>query len=227
MTYPSNSDSVAQDQLRAFADQIEAFRLDQRRRRRHYASFGATPPHRGTAVRTRHTPGSRLPRRLTGEGVSTDHAEKWLGICETLCRAADDFDHETRRGWVIACRLLGLGWTDVQSALSDTALFGAETAARHWAPYMGSVDARFLGVVYTAEAVGRPGTIKVGFSTDPNRRMVELRRTQHAHVRLLSTRPATMLHEWALHQSINRQVEPEWYPVNELPSFLHSSGMEA
>lgn len=211
-------------QIQAFALQIEDFRVEQRRA--HLASLGARMPE-PRHIPTRHQLGSRLPKRPRGNGVPVSGAAHWLEVCQILCRSADDFDQETRRGFVIACRLLGLGWSGVHSALSDTYSYGPALSAQAWAPFLSEPDERFVGFVYTAEAPARPDIVKVGFSGDPDRRMGELTRIEHSPVRLLSTRPGTMLHEWSLHHLILRPVQPEWYPVAELPSFLRPAKSEA
>lgn len=182
-------------------------------------------------ARARHVPyydcGARLPSKVAGNGVSTGEAEFWLDLCARLCRDADDFDHETRRGWTIACRLLGLSWHHRERALSDVYNYSAAEAAPHWAHHLSAPDERYIGFVYSAYAVGAPDVVKIGFSRHPDRRMKQLSRLEGREVRLIDIWPGTMLHEFSLHQHGRRRVKAEWYPRETLPGWLLEGVSEA
>lgn len=169
-------------------------------------------------------PRSLGPRRreANGDGVSVSDAAYWLELCAILARPADDFDHDTRRGWTIACRLTGLSWADVQSALTDTRHSGAHAAANAWAPHMKCPDARCIGRLYSAHAIGRPDPIKVGFSTNVEKRMKALSRLEGCEVVSVCHLPATMLHEWGMHMQLLHPVKSEWYPRKQIPAWLLS-----
>lgn len=209
--------NAAPDQLRAFvefADQIEANRqaiLD-----RHFADCGAQRITGRLKPKRSITRSIRAPLRNV---VSQADAALWLHMCATLCRSADDFDHDTRKGWTISCRLLGLNWSDTRDALVDAITADIDEAASAWAPYLGEPDARYVGWVYRASFGLGGREVKVGFTTKPNSRLARLSRDEDRAVQFEELRPATMLHEWALHQQGRHPFKPEWYPRECAPSF--------
>lgn len=156
----------------------------------------------------------------TGKGVPLDVAAYWLDICAPLAFPASDDDHESRRGWVIACRLTGLGWGWIECALADTRHSGSARASAAWAAFMKEPDERYIGALYAAHVVGRPGVVKVGFSTNVPKRMKALSRREGAEVVAIHHHPATMLHEWAMHMQLRFPIKSEWYPREQIPSWL-------
>jgi hypothetical protein len=214
--------SWAHDPLLSFVAQIEDLRAQ--RKVEHDAMFASLP--RAARPPRDYPPprpaGERLPNRPKGNGVDEASAAYWLDICHRLCRDADDFDHETRKGWTIACRLLGLGWNETQRAIGDTSNHSPVEAARHWARFLSPPDARYVGFVYTACVVGNPDVIKVGFSCRPDSRVKQLSRLEGRMVELVSVRPGTMLHEWSLHQNCRKHIKgkAEWYRREGVPAWL-------
>lgn len=163
------------------------------------------------------------PKNIVAERheIEEEEAAFWLEICGRLCRigGADDFDHHTRRGYTIACRLLGLSWNDCQKAIGDVRQIGGAASAPYWSGRMAKADPRFVGHVYSAHVLDNPSVVKIGFSCTPEKRMKSLSR-QHGHMVLDVVLQGTMLHEWALHQLICKPVAPEWYPAKEIPEWL-------
>lgn len=165
----------------------------------------------------------------SGQGVSIEEALRWLKICAPAAYSAGygDDEPEERKTLMWACRLLGLGWGDVHKAIGDCRSFGFEKAAEAWARWMKPVDDRYVGFVYTAYAKSDRQVVKVGFSLNPEKRMKALSRECGEEVVLLSATPATILHEWALHQLIRFQVKSEWYRAEHVPGWLTCSAQEA
>lgn len=210
--------SVAQAKYNWLTERLEDFRAQ--RRREHEAMLGPTVVKLRPPFVPYYQCGERMPRTRKGNGVSVADATFWLDMCNRLCRDADDFDSDTRRGWTIACRLLGLGWSERERALYDTACYGAAAAAKHWAPYLSVPDQRYVGFVYVAVAPSRPTILKVGFSTQPVRRMEQLSRIEKTPVQAVVIHPGTMLHEWSFHQHGRHPVKPEWYPSSTIPGWI-------
>lgn len=209
--------NAAPDQLRAyveFADQIEANRqiiLD-----RHFADCGAQRIVGHLVPKRSITRTIRAPLRNV---VSQVDAALWLHMCATLCRSADDFDHDTRKGWTISCRLLGLNWFGARDALVDAITVDIDEAASAWAPHLGEPDARYVGWVYRASFGRDSREVKIGFTTKPKQRLAALSRKEGRAVQFEELRPATMLHEWALHQQGRHPIKAEWYPREFAPAF--------
>ena len=133
----------------------------------------------------------------------------------------DDFDHETRRGYTIACKLLGLSWHYTQWAIGAARSAGIEKAAQVWAPYMSAPDNRYVGHVYVARRADGVGPVKVGFSTNVAKRMKRLTKIVGYPVDVLVTHPGTMLIEWALHMEMGAPYErAEWYLPDQIPEWL-------
>jgi hypothetical protein len=206
--------------LLAFAKLIES-----KRQERLHAAPGFTA---NLAARRAKYPGLIIQRRYgprpgqvpKSNGTDKAEAERWLAVCAELCRAASDFDAETRRGYTIACRLTGLGWNDVQHAMADVYFSDAKRAAAAWAPFMKTADARYQGFVYLAMAPAHPSARKIGFSTSPTKRVKGLARSEGTPVVLLAETPGTMLHEWALHMLLFPRLRAEWYPTEIVPDWL-------
>jgi hypothetical protein len=201
-----------------FAQEIEAYRLE--RRIAHFAMFGQTPREAKHQLEVRPI-GERLPKRPKhGNGIAWEEAVPLLEMTALLLRNGDDFDQDGRKGQMIACRLLGLFWSAIDGVVGDTVMHGAEAAAKVWAPFMGTPDERYVGWVYTAEVVGRPDVIKVGFSRNPQGRGKRLAYEEGRPVRILTARAGTMMHEWALHRLIPYAIKPEWYHREHIPHGL-------
>jgi hypothetical protein len=161
------------------------------------------------------------PRREpTGSGVAVEEAKFWLDHCARLSGRMSDFDHETRRGYTIACKLLGLGWDNTQRAIGAARTSGVEAAAAVWAPYMSTPDHRYVALVYVARYEVDRGIWKVGFTTDLPKRLKSLSRHNGGKIIAVSAVPGTMLDEWALHMDLGRCIKPEWYPAEAIPSWL-------
>ena len=159
--------------------------------------------------------------------VSYQDAFDVLEIIGPLCAfgGSDVYgDYTDRRGLTIACRLTGLRWDHIQKAVGDVCNFGAKTAANAWFEYMKPKDFRVCGFLYVARL--RAGGIKIGFSTNPFSRINKMK----GGASLISIFPATMLHEWALHQILRRySIASEVYPESILKKFpfLISEMLEA
>lgn len=165
-------------------------------------------------------PGPPFARRGFGE-VNSEEAGFWLGICAALTGPArDGHDSFLRKGFTAACRLTGIGWTYISKAIYDVRFFGAEAAGNAWALYMRPADERCIGEIYVAHAVGQPDVVKVGFSTQIEKRLATLTRQEGRKVVLDNLVPGTLLHEWALHAQIPGAVKSEWYPRENIPSWL-------
>lgn len=162
-------------------------------------------------------------RLKEGSGVNIESAAAMLDVCWRLCRVgrADDNEwREDRRGFTVACKLTGLGWNEVQKAIADCCGHRSSDAAVFWARYMSQPDARYVGAVYSAYSPTHPSVVKIGFSTRPMKRMKSLARQYGTEIVLGECVNGTMLHEWALHQIIRKQVAPEWYRTTDIPSWL-------
>lgn len=160
------------------------------------------------------------PRR--GAGCDVAEARHWLQIVAPVAFAAGygDDEPEERKTLMWSCRLLGLSWGEVHKAISDCRAFGYEVSADVWAARMRPVDGRYVGYVYSAMAEGYPQVAKVGFSTQPEKRMKALSRNHGVRINLVHAMPGTILHEWALHQLIPFSVAPEWYRTHAVPAWL-------
>lgn len=156
-----------------------------------------------------------------GFGVSEVAARYWLEHCALLSGRMDDFDHETRRGYTIACKLLGMSWTHTQWAIGGAKTSGVQRAAEVWAPYMNSPDPRYVGHVYVARREDGVGPIKVGFTTNIKKRMKRLSSQQRHPIEAIAVHPGTMLIEWALHMELGATAgAPEWYLPEQIPEWL-------
>lgn len=210
--------------LQSFADAIEEERQAEMVRRA-IALIGRP-------IDTRHSSTCGAPNRVFGPlrppapyaiGISEVDAAFWLGLCEVLCRPADECDHDYRRGWTIACRLTGLSWTQVKQALGDAHYSSAADAGQMWSRHMSPPDERYCGFVYIARASKFPDLVKIGFSTNPIKRMKSLSSQTGLETHLLWTIHATMLHEWALHSLLypgRKMPAPEMYPIERVCSWL-------
>lgn len=212
-------DAVAADQIRALASLAEALHRDVRRRVFISLSGSEPPRSRYPDPSIRLHPPLHAPK---GNGIDIAEAEYWLDHCARLSGRMDDFDHQTRRGYTIACRLLGLSWSDVQHAIGSACTAGVGPAAKVWAPYLSAPDARFVGHVYVARHEYDRGERKVGFSTNLAKRMTSLSRVEGEPVVLVNALPGTMLIEWALHADLGHTVtdKAEWYPKTSIPTWL-------
>jgi hypothetical protein len=157
-------------------------------------------------------------------GVVKMRAYCLLEDCAALVAAANlqgIDDHEGRRSFMLACRLLGLSWSHVEKAIADVVNFGVADAADAWARYLGPSDKKIVGKVYVAVAGARPGIVKIGFSKNPTARAKSLTRQHSTPIDIIHDENGTMLHEWAIHQLLHRaSVSPEWYRAAEIPSWL-------
>lgn len=183
-------------------------------------------PSRFVVVRTEgQEPGypfrASIPPRK-GAGRDLHDATCWLRIVAPVAFAAGygDDDQDERRTLMWACRLLGLPWGEVTKAINDCRRFGFEVSADAWAARMRPVDDRYVGFVYAAQAAGYPEVIKVGFSTQPEKRMKALSRRYGVKINLISCVPGTILHEWALHRLLPYSVASEWYRARAVPVWL-------
>ena len=68
------------------------------------------------------------------------------------------------------------------------------------------------------------GLIKIGSSTDPERRLRELQTSSNAPLRILLTLPGTSEEEALLHERFrNYRQQGEWYlPLKELLDFIYN-----
>ena len=160
------------------------------------------------------------PRARAGRDV--EDARFWLRIVAPVAFAAGygDDDQDERKTLMWSCRLLGLPWGEITKAINDCRRFGFDAAAAVWAERMRPVDGRYVGHVYTAQADGYPEVVKVGFSTQPEKRVKALSRLHGVKIGLVSYTPGTILHEWALHQLLRHSVAPEWYRAHAVPAWL-------
>lgn len=217
------SDSVAQDQIKALTDRVRQLFLDRRNRIFIELTGSPTPVSGFPDTSLNPKPPMRAP---SGDGRSIADAAYWLDHCAYLSGRMDDFDHETRRGYTIACKLLGLSWNDTQGAIGATRSCGVEKAAAVWAPYLSAPDARYIGLVYVARHERDSGVRKVGFTTNIDKRMKALSRTEGRRVVVVSAVPGTMLNEWALHMDLGAPVKSEWYPTTAIPAWLAAPSAE-
>lgn len=138
-----------------------------------------------------------LPRLLLLGNASTDSAS----------------DHDDRRGYVIACMLTGLGWQEIDYAMTHCREYGVQEAADMWRHHMITKRDRARGYLYVAGNDGE--TIKIGFSQDVEKRVKQLRSS------LLYFEPATLLHEWTVHRLLQKyRVASETYSRADIPDFL-------
>lgn len=214
------SDTVAVGHLRAFVERIERLEADRAKLRPFFNEIQAVRSRPVRPVSSHWRPGPC--RKGTGRDVSIDDAATWLEVCSRLCRAggADDSWPDDRKGYTISCRLTGLGWNDVQKAIGDTSVLGPVEAAAHWAGNMKPADRRVVGYVYSAHTQQHPNVIKIGFSCTPEKRMRALSRQYGVPIQLGRCIAGTMLHEWAIHQILRKQVAPEWYAADNVPDWL-------
>lgn len=125
------------------------------------------------------------------------------------------------RSIALAGRVSGLWGFRVRQAAGDIRACGFAKAAQAWAPYMRPTDERCIGYVYTARADEHPTIVKIGFSTRVDERIKELSRQIGSTVRLITSFPATQLHEHAIHQCLGRRrIGSEWYPRSIVPEWL-------
>jgi len=107
--------------------------------------------------------------------VTDAEATHWLAMCSALTGAArDGQDAFLRKGWTNVCRLTGLSWGLVTAAVNDVRYFGAAAAGAAWSLYMRHPDERCVGEIYVAHVVGQPSIVKVGFTTQIDKRMTAL-----------------------------------------------------
>lgn len=169
--------------------------------------------------------GKQNPYNLNADfGVAKMRAYSLLADCAALVTAANlqGFDdHEGRRSFMLACRILGLPWAHVEKAIADVANFGVSEAAEAWALYLGPTDQKIVGKVYVACSSTRPDIFKIGFSQNPVKRAKSLSRIHGVPIDIIHDEASTMLHEWAIHQLLHRaSVAPEWYRADAVPSWL-------
>ena len=163
------------------------------------------------------------PRRAPkGNGVGLMDARYWLDHCARLSGRMSDFDHQTRRGYTIACKLLGLSWGYTIDAIGAARTSGVDRAAEVWAPYMSAPDERYIGLVYVARHANDRGERKVGFTTNLKKRMASLSRQEGEAVVAIYSNPGTMLIEWALHADlgVNLPGKAEWYKQEDIPVWM-------
>lgn len=219
--------SVAQDQLQSF-DRHNAYmltlhveQLHRSVRRQDFMRLSGSPP---PAVSYPDPSIDPVPPRRApkGEGVALMDGAYWLDHCARLSGRMADFDHQTRRGYVIACKLLGLSWGAVKDAIGAARTSGADRAAEVWAPYMSAPAEKYLGFVYVARHAKDRGERKIGFSTNLKKRMAALSRQEGEAVFTVYAKPGTMLIEWALHADMGPTVpgKAEWYEHDAIPVWL-------
>lgn len=164
-----------------------------------------------------------IDRRHERREVSFEHTAAWLPMCSRLAYASgySEFDWEERRAMTLACRLLGLRWSEIEKALSDARWAPEGEIGVAWSAYCGVPDERLLGEVYVASTKDGEA-VKIGFSRDAESRVRQLSRKLAIPLVLAHREPATMLHEWALHRLVKRDpdLDPEWYPEGNIPSWL-------
>lgn len=210
-------------ELMAFAEAIEEERQAEIVRRRERFSFIPRPKYNICEYDFARQFGPRSQPSPLSIGIEEDDAAFWLTLCEILCRPADDFDSDYRRGWTIACRLTGLGWSHIRQSLVDKRYSSAFEAAKLWRHHMSPYDHRYVGFVYIAKATKYPDLVKIGFSRNPEKRMKSLSRQNGFEMTLVSSRAGTMLHEWALHMTLypgRKMPAPEMYPIEQVCSWL-------
>lgn len=212
--------SAAAATFRAFVERIERLE-EERARARPYFRGNRRPWNACGFVVGSWKPGPRKEPR-PGLGVPPADAASMLEMCARLCHAghANDDWADERKGYTIGCRLTGLSWMDIHRAIKDTSALSPDEAGALWAPHMAAPDCRVVGFVYSAYSGQHPETIKIGFSRSPDRRMQQLSRQHGTGISLGACFEGTMLHEWALHQIIRKQVAPEWYRLSDVPSWL-------
>lgn len=156
-----------------------------------------------------------------------DHgdASLWIEVCSRLCIAggADAYDPCDRRGYSIACQMLKLNYADVQKLVSDYRNYGREATIDVWASSIGTPSDKNFGFLYCAHKFGAPDVVKIGFSTNVAKRLLRISRDERATMIELSVRPATLLHEWAIHNTLLGAVKSEWYPRSVVPGFLREA----
>lgn len=217
-----STETVSAGQLRAFIERIERIEALEDERattrpfyqgpRRKWNACKAVPAHWRVGPKFN-------PRRA---GIPQAEAGLLLELCARLCHVgyANDGWADERKGYTISCRLTGLGWADTQKAIADTCVVGPDSAAVHWAEFMGPSDQRVIGYVYSAHSPAHPSVVKIGFSQTPEKRMKSLSRLHGVEINLGTCHEATMLHEWAIHQILRKQVAPEWYRAADVPAWL-------
>lgn len=216
----SLSHNTTREQILALTLRVEELHRDVRRRIR--VELGGQPERPSPYPDESIVPHPPL-YHPKANGVDVADAEYWLDHCARLSGRMSDFDHQTRRGYTISCRLLGLGWDGVQRAIGATRTSGVVPAAGVWASYLSPPDSRFIGHVYVARHEYDRGERKVGFSTNLAKRMKSLSRSEGEPVVLVNAMPGTMLIEWALHCELGFTIRPdksEWYAAGSLPVWL-------
>lgn len=162
MAYPSNSDSVAQDQLRAFVERIES-------------------------------PFGRVEYVL-------DRAGRCRGVSQPMMS----------RAYRLASEVLNMPY-DAAKMLCMIGWLGGEVDYAGVGPLLGSV----VGHVYLARRPSEPRLVKVGFSTDIERRERELS-IGGPGLRIFKTFLGTMLDEHVVHcDRRHLRVEGEWFRARE------------
>ncbi len=166
----------------------------------------------------------RGPLRIDARasGVHEADAAFWISMSAQLARAGEAGDDwpEDRRGYSHICRLTGLSWQDAQWLVADGNRFSAQECAAVWAPAMSPAHPKMIGFIYAAKSDALPGLTKIGFTTNIAKRERSLSRDVGASVRIIGFRPATMLHEWVLHQAIFKPSAHEWHASEHAPHWL-------
>ena len=149
--------------------------------------------------------------------VSYQDALELFNSIAPLCTfgGADAYgDHNDRKGLSIACRLAGVPYSHIEKIIGDIRSYGQDAAARAWHEYLGQRDNRICGFLYIARL--RLGGIKIGFSKNPNTRVKSFK----GGTDIIAAYPATMLHEWAIHQILRRyRIASEIYPESIIETF--------
>lgn len=181
-------------------------------------------------VRPRSRPGAiALPaplgpadRSLSAAGVTLSQAALWSSVVRDLAVAggARQEAGERGRGYTAVCRLTGLRWENARRFVADASLFSPEQCAEVWHAELSPPDQRVIGYVYAARTSSMPGRIKIGFTTDLSKRQRALSSQVFSPVWMIGARVGTLMHEWCLHQAIDRPADHEWHPEDCAPQWL-------
>ena len=164
-------------------------------------------------------------RKLGLSVVSPDEAASRFGDIPRLlilgkadCSSMSDWSE--RRGFTIACMLTGLSWAEIEYAMTHCRSFGCTETAKLWCQFMGLANERANGFLYAGNC--QDGSVKIGFSTNPARRAKRL------GLDLFHSEPATMLHEWAIHEILLKfRIAPETYRREAFLRFLISDQLQS
>ena len=126
-----------------------------------------------------------------------------------------------RKVWwkgVMACSKL-LGCTSDQAALIMGRV-GRTQSAEFLAFISGECPENAVGEVYTVQNPEFPGVIKLGFSTNLERRVKQLEAEHKVSLEIVSRQVGTYLDEFICHRSIGaRWLAREWFGSEENPEF--------